>query len=225
MIKAVLLDIDDTLLDFARCAERSMAAGFQDFGLSYDPAMFAVFQRINNGLWAQIETGDITREELFAVRWNRIFEVLGIRSDGPAFEKRFLHHLEESAVPVDGAGKLVAYLAPRYMLCAASNGPHLQQVRRLEKAGMTPGITHVFTSQLLEAEKPSPAFFQRCFERLSGIAPEETMMIGDSLTADMAGAKAYGMQTCWYAPHAPKEMPVPRPDHIVTSLAEITAIL
>ena len=84
------------------------------------------------------------------------------------------------------------------MLCAASNGPYLQQLNRLEKAGMIDYFAHCFVSEQLGAEKPSQRFFDGCFAKLPGTLPEETMIIGDSLTADMAGGRQAGMHTCWY---------------------------
>lgn len=90
MLKAVLMDIDDTLLDFGKCAEQAMRIGFAEWGLPYDDSTYATFTRINDGLWLMIERGELTTQQLFEFRWNRIFEALGIQADGAAFEKRFL---------------------------------------------------------------------------------------------------------------------------------------
>ena len=49
-------------------------------------------------------------------------------------------------------------------------------------------------------EKPALRFFEKCMEELPEIAPEECLMIGDSLTADIAGGHAAGLKTCWYHP-------------------------
>ncbi len=108
MIKAVFLDVDNTLLDFDLCAVRVMRQCFEEFGLAFETSMYYdTFTRINNPLWEQIERGELTREELFRVRWTLIFRALGIDFDGPTFEKRFLALLETTAVPVPGAPELV----------------------------------------------------------------------------------------------------------------------
>ena len=103
MLKAVLMDIDDTLLDFGKCAEQAMRIGFAEWGLPYDDSTYATFTRINDGLWLMIERGELTTQQLFQFRWNRIFDALGIQADGAAFEQRFLDLLYETAIPVDGA--------------------------------------------------------------------------------------------------------------------------
>ncbi len=136
MLKAVLMDIDDTLLDFGKCAEQAMRIGFAEWGLPYDDSTYATFTRINDGLWLMIERGELTTQQLFEFRWNRIFEALGIQADGAAFEKRFLDLLYETAIPVDGADEICRYLKEKYILCAASNAFHDQQLNRLEMAGL-----------------------------------------------------------------------------------------
>ena len=67
-IKAVFIDIDNTLLDFNKCALWSMQKAFNDYGLSFENSMFDTFNMINNRLWLRIEKGELTKEELYACR-------------------------------------------------------------------------------------------------------------------------------------------------------------
>ena len=249
MIKAVLFDVDNTLLDFDAYVRESIKNGFREFGLGdYDDTMFDTFTEINNRLWRQIEQGSITYSALYANRWNLIFEALGVSFDGERFETYFREQLFDNAIPIDGAIKILRYLEGRYLLYVASNGPYEQQLHRLETGGLAPYLTHSFISENVGAEKPSRQFFDVCMERLRGrdvseekeilieespaadkdlsqLRPEEVMMIGDSLTADMGGGIAYGMKTCWYdrdGKGLPQGMAV---DHVVRSLGEIRDIL
>ncbi len=171
-----------------------------------------------------------TFAELIDVRWNRVFAAMGIDFDGRAFERYFRDALHESAIPEAGAKELLAYLHGKYTLCAASNGPYEQQVHRLEVGGMKDVFAHCFISEAVGAQKPDPAFFDHCFAKLraSGfpdLRPEETILIGDSLTSDIAGGKGYGMQTCWYR-REPKPVPAGgEPDFIVDRLEHVQEIL
>ena len=192
--------------------------------------MFDVFTSINTELWLSIEKGEIDLKELQRIRWNRIFESLGISADGIAFEKYFRQCLFESAIEENGALDLVKYLYGKYILCAVSNGPYLQQVNRLRLGGMLPYFTHLFISEEIGYSKPSQEFFTTCMSRLNEknnqeIMPCDIMIIGDSLSADMAGGIKMGMQTCYYNPHnksIPCKMNI---DYIVTSLKDIEYIL
>mgnify|MGYP000682470637 FL=1 len=77
-MKAIFIDIDNTLLDFDEYVRTTMAEGFAHFGLpAYQPEMYHVFTTENNKLWRQIEEGTLTFEELQKVRWNRIFAASG----------------------------------------------------------------------------------------------------------------------------------------------------
>ena len=86
MIKAVFIDIDDTLLDFDAYVKQTMREGFRHFGLkAYEPHMFTVFERINNALWDNIEKGTLDFAGLEKIRFNKVFEALGISFDGVTF--------------------------------------------------------------------------------------------------------------------------------------------
>ena len=57
-MKLILIDIDNTLLDFDAYIRQTMEEGFAHFGLRpYEPWMYDVFHRENNKLWRQIEEG------------------------------------------------------------------------------------------------------------------------------------------------------------------------
>ena len=223
MIKAVLLDVDNTLLDFSKCACAAMYDAARDFSLVLPEHAFPTFRRINDSLWQQIEAQTLTTDELYRIRWNRIFAELGVDFDGPTFEARFYRYLTTAAEKVDGADQLMAYLKDKYILCIASNAPYDQQVQRMEKAGYLPCLRHLFISEKIGAAKPAPAFFEACLSALSPLQPQEIMMIGDSLTADIAGAKACGIKTCWYRHGSDKDGSMA--DYCVADLREICEIL
>ena len=220
-MKAIFIDIDNTLLDFDAYVRTTMERGFAHFGLpAYHPEMYHTFTAENNKLWRQIEEGTLTFAELQKIRWNNVFAALGIHFDGPAFEHYFRAALHESAIPVPGAMELLQSLSGRALLCVASNGPYEQQLHRLEIGGMKPYFDYFFISEHAGAAKPAPAFFDYAFRELNEnrsvpILPQETLIIGDSLSSDIAGGLQYGMKTCYYrrpgAPAAPPGWTTPSP--------------
>ncbi len=203
MIRSVWLDLDNTLLDFDAYAQQAMREGFARFGFYYEPWMFAVFQEETNALWEAVGRGEMTREALEAVRWDRIFRRLGTAGDGAAFECFFKEGLLHSAILEPGARDLLCALSAKYPLCLASNGPVLQQTRRLEAGGLRGFFTHLFLSEDLGAFKPAREFFERALKRQNAglsqpLAPNEILMLGDSVSSDIEGAAAFGMKTCFY---------------------------
>lgn len=225
MKETVFLDIDNTLLDFHACAQASLVPAFASVGLRFLPDYIPVFHEVNDALWRQIEDGKLTREGLYAVRFHRLFAALGLSGDGDRAETEFRRAIAVSAEPVEGAHALLRYLYPRYTLCAASNSLHLQQVKRLTRAGMLPYFTHLFTSEMLGVAKPDPAFFEAAFRILGNPPKESAILIGDSLTADIRGGAAYGIRTCWYNPRGMTEPLDRKPTYTVKTLAEIQEFL
>lgn len=226
MIKAVFIDIDDTLLDFGKCAKYSMSESYKDFGLKFDDYMFPVFERINAGLWEQIEKGEITKNELYGKRWITVLGTFGITHiDGNEFEEHFTRHLSESAEKVHGAEELLKYLSSKYKIYAASNGPHEQQLKRLKKAELLQYFTDVFTSELLGVQKPEVAFFDACFGKIGNINNSEAVLIGDSLHADISGGIKCNMKTIWFNKKNSGTADGIHPAYTVNSLAEIKQII
>lgn len=225
MIQAVLLDIDDTLLDFGQASRLSIQEGFARLGLPFSEDVMAVFTQVNDELWRRLERGELTRERLYCLRWTQIFQRLGFSADGPAFDSAFRRDLARQVCPVEGALPLVQYLSARYVLCAASNGPYGQQLRRLGDAGMLPYFHHLFISEQIGFSKPAHAFYDHCFAALAPIQPSETIIVGDSLTADIAGGLAYGTSACWFNPKGLAAPDGCRPDFEIARLDELMHIL
>ena len=225
MIKVLLLDVDNTLMDFHECARQAMEITAKEQEILFSENIFEVFIRINNGLWQEIEKGTLTVEKLHQIRWNRVFDAIGLKRDGVAFEQGFLKNLAQGDATVEGAKDLLEYLAPKYTLCVASNAPYFQQTSRLSNAGLLGYFEKFFISETIGFSKPKKEFFDACMKELPDIKKEEIMMIGDSLSADIAGASAYGLETCWFNFGKEPAEKGAMADHMVDSLAEIKNIL
>ncbi len=210
MIRALFIDIDDTILDFVGYVKETMRIGFRKFGFpEYEPWMYDVFQEKNGELWRGLERGELTFEDIKRSRWNKIFSALGIEGDGQVFEDYFRVCLHDSGLLIPGAKETLEYLSSKYILFAASNGPEEQQRNRLKVAGINDLFADVFTSGGLGASKPTKEFFDLCMEKVNRysernnmrkIEKNEILMIGDSLTSDINGAVEYGLKSCLFDP-------------------------
>ena len=225
MITNVLIDVDNTLLDFNKCAEEAMKIGFSKWNIEYSDKVFPVFLEVNDSLWSKIETGEIDKPELYRLRWKTIFERLDIDADGPLFEQDFRNIFSESKEPVDGAYDILDYLSEKYTVSVASNASYWQQIKRLTNSDMLKYFSNIFNSEQIGYPKPEKKFFDACFEKFGNIPKDEVIIIGDSLSADINGGAAYGIKTLWFNYD---KIPVPKDskaDFIVKSLDEIKNIL
>ena len=223
-IKVVLIDIDNTLLDFNKGAEIAVGVAFNKCGLSFNKHCFNTFIEQNDLLWEKIERGELTREGLHQIRFKTIFNVLGITADGIMAETEFRKTLFDVAVPVDGALELVEYLSKKYKVYCASNAIYNQQINRLKLSKMHDYFSGFFISEKIGYQKPTKEFFDFCFYNMQ-VKPEQTIMIGDSLTADILGAKNYGLKSIWFNQFDKQNNSDIVPDYVVKELLQIKNML
>ena len=140
------------------------------------------------------------------------------------FEKYFRAALFDSAIHIEGATEILEYLNGRYILGVASNGPYEQQINRLIRGNMHHYFSHYFISEKIGYSKPSKEFFNHCLGALK-LPPSEILMIGDTLSSDMAGAIASGFKSCFFDKYASGKAKDFKIDYEITSLDEIKKFL
>ncbi len=86
---------------------------------------------------------------------------------------------------------------------------------KIERTGIGQYFTHIIISENIGVNKPDKAIFQHALD-LAGAEKEESLMIGDSLEADIYGALNFGMDAIYFNPfNAPKPADVPvQIDHL-----------
>lgn len=224
-IKAVLIDIDNTLLDFDKSAFIAMNETAKKHNVTFPEGYFDVFLRINDKLWKDLECGIIVKQDIYNNRWNMIFKKLGICADGKAFEEDFRKEMRTTAVPVDGAEDILKYLSEKYPIYTASNASKAQQKQRLEKTGLMKYITEMFTSEDIGFQKPAKEFFYFCIREMYPLHAEDVVMIGDSVDADIIGAKNFGIKSIWFDYNKNNFSNIDFTDYRITNLLEIKNIL
>lgn len=220
----VFIDIDDTLLDFTKCANDAIKSACNKFGVPYTTTLVDTFHPINLDLWHRLEKKEVTKEKLFDTRFQIVFDKLGIKADGIAFETAFRENFHESAILVDGARDLLEYLRSKYKVYVASNASMHQQTNRMKRAELDGYIDGYFVSEEIGFPKPQKEFFDACFKALPDVKPQDVVMIGDSLSADIKGACEYGLKTIWYN-HRNEPTAGVKCDYIVSRLSEVKNIL
>ena len=118
------------------------------------------------------------------------------------------------------AERVVKYLASKYPLTIISNGFKEVQYYKFEHSGLAPYFTHTFISEEVGINKPQPGIFQIALER-NAITADEAVMIGDSYSSDIDGAKAAGIDQIWIHEGETSETAT----HIVPNLADVMKVL
>jgi putative hydrolase of the HAD superfamily len=136
---------------------------------------------------------------------------------------RFLDFCSSKPGVVEGAHELMDYLKQKgYRMHMCSNGFHEVQYKKLAACGLRSYFDTIILSEDAGANKPSPLYFDYAL-KVSGADKATTLMIGDNLQTDIAGAHQAGLDTIlfnrWKVEHSDV------PTHIVATLGEIMNIL
>ena len=225
MLRTVFLDLDDTILDFSRAEAAALRRALTEADVPADNAVLARYHAINAAQWELLGEGVLTREQVLLGRFDILFGELGLVRSAGEICGRYEEYLAEGHWFVPGAEALLEALAPRYDLYLASNGTAEVQYRRLESAGIKGYFRGIFISQDLGADKPSPAFFQKCFAAIPGFSRERAVMVGDSLTSDIRGGKNAGLRACWFNPRGKPPRADIVPDYEISALDQLPALL
>lgn len=224
-LKTLLLDLDDTILDFGAAERAAISKTFRDMGLEPTEDLLQRYSDINVSQWEAFERGEISRQTVLTRRFDILFEELGICADSQSTEDRYRGYLGIGHYFVEGAEELLEYLFGKYDLYLASNGVAETQYSRLESAGICHYFKEIFISETTGHHKPEKAYFDYCFSRVEGFDPEKTMIIGDSLTGDIQGGINAGIKTCWVNRKGKPRRADILPDYEVHSLFELKELL
>ena len=198
----LLWDVDGTLLDFHAAENIGIHSLFVDFGLGEcTDEMIALYSAINANYWKKLETGEMSRAEILVKRFESFFNQIGVGPvDCEAFDAAYQKRLGETVIFRDKSYDLVKSLKGTIPQYAASNGTTVAQTGKLTKSGLINLLDGVFLSEQLGAAKPSAEFFEQVFKQIGAVNRERVLIVGDSLSSDILGAKNAGIKSCWYNP-------------------------
>ncbi|HEO8422024.1 Putative HAD-hydrolase yfnB [Mycobacteroides abscessus subsp. abscessus] len=223
--QTLLFDVDDTLLDFAAAEDNAFRLLMQEQGVSYSEEWKRQYQQLNQGLWKAFEEGKITRDEVVNTRFTLFFEKMGKKVDGALLEQSYREYLGEGNQLLDGAMELIMKVSNHFDLYIVTNGMSATQEKRLKASGLYPFFKAIFVSEDTGYQKPMKEFFDYCFDRIPLFNKETTLIIGDSLSADIQGGYNAGIDTCWINPLKKENKTDVQPTYEIAKLEELLIIL
>ncbi|BCD26286.1 2-haloalkanoic acid dehalogenase [Bacillus cereus] len=223
--KTLLFDVDDTLLDFQKAEKSALRMLFEEKGMSLTSEIEAQYKKINKSLWTAFEEGEINRDEVVNTRFSILFKEYGEEVDGILFENNYRSYLEEGNQLMEGALQFINQIQSEYDLYIVTNGISKTQDKRLRNAGLHALFQDIFVSEDTGYQKPMKEYFDYVFERIPNFVPEEGLIIGDSLSADMKGGYVAGIDTCWFNPERKLNDSGIIPTYEVHNFEELYALL
>jgi len=212
MIKHIFFDLDHTIWDFDKNAEETLNELYEHYqlhklGLNSADEFIAAYTENNHQLWMAYHIGQISKETLRAERFSKTFIQLGVHPELiPAqFEDDYVRLTPTRKNLFPGSEKVLAYLQQKYELHIISNGFKESTLTKMEVSGLNPYFKNVIISEDVGINKPDKAIFEYALDKAKALKPE-SIMIGDSIEADIRGAQEFGIEAIFFNPHN-KEIP------------------
>lgn len=223
----LFFDLDRTLWDFESNSRAVLAELCEErlrgpWGVGPE-AFIPVYEQINAELWVQMDGGLIPKEVLRAVRFKRTLAHFGI-GDGTLarqLDETYMERTPRRVGLMPGAMALLRDLKPHYDLHIITNGFTETQRLKMQASQIRGFFKAVVTSEMAGAAKPSGRIFRHAM-RSAGARVRESLMIGDSAQADVAGGRQVGMDQVHFVPEGGGD---PQATYRIQRLDELRAIL
>lgn len=221
----VLFDADHTLFDFDRASEEALAEVLDAHGAPWQSGMYAEYKQINVQCWTEHEQGLIDRDTLVYERFRRYFAHRQLGLDPVRTQQEYLHRLSTKPYLLPGADEMIAQLKGRVGLGYITNGMKEVQRPRLERIGWHTRFDVIVIAGEIGLSKPHRVYFEHVHRQLGTPDPAHVLVVGDSLTADIEGANAFGYHTCWYNPNGSTCHLDQGPDYTIGHLDHLMDVL
>ena len=240
--KAIFLDWDDTIGDWTTAEQKALQDIYATYRLDRLYPTFEdylnAYKPYNLELWGMYGRGEVTKEKLHFERFYRPLltgqqpiarsdlQQLTANVENMAHEigAEFLRLTNKYFCMMPDADRVVKYLAAKYPLTIISNGFKEVQYYKFEHSGLAKYFTHRLISEEVGINKPQPGIFEIALER-NGVTADEAVMIGDSYSSDIAGAKAAGIDQIWIKANGDGRMANETATYIVPTITEVMNIL
>ena len=221
----LLFDADNTLFDFDQAERNAHLLLCRAHGLAFSEEGYQLYHKCNADLWRDFDRGLCTKEYLLVERFRRYLAITGERADPEALNRDHLRALGEGAMLLPGAEELCRVLSRDHRLYLLTNAVASVQKTRFANSAIAPYFQGVFISEEVGVGKPDSAYYDYVFHAVPGLARDNALVIGDSLTSDIQGANNAGLPCCWFNPKGQPRPQGLRIDYEIRALEELYAIV
>lgn len=200
-ITDVFFDLDHTLWDFDKNSELTFDKIFKNrFPEVHTPHFIEQYVPINQECWKLYQFDKITHDELRYNRLKQSFDAIGYHITDAEIEivaNDYITLLPENNHLFEGAFEILDYLSDRYQLHIITNGFAKVQEKKMANANLVKYFKTLTNSELAGVKKPNTAIFDYALD-VAKTTKECSVMIGDSLEADVYGALNAGLDAIFF---------------------------
>lgn len=200
----IFFDLDHTLWDFDKNSAFTFQKIFIEQQINLEIEDFLeVYMPANLKFWKMYREEKITKSELRYQRLKSVFDTIGYPVSDQVINilsEEYINNLSTFNNLFPNAIEVLDYLQPNYKLHIITNGFQEIQDKKLRNSGIHSYFNHIIDSEMAGVKKPNPIIFNLALNRADA-KPHTSLMIGDSLEADILGAKAVGLHTIHFNAH------------------------
>ncbi|WP_299115365.1 YjjG family noncanonical pyrimidine nucleotidase [uncultured Winogradskyella sp.] len=200
-IKHVFFDLDHTLWDFDKNSGLTFEKIFKLSNIDANLDDFLqVYEPINLKYWKLYREERISKADLRYSRLKEAFDALKMAIEDKTINYlsvAYIDHLTTFNHLFEGTFEVLNYLKNKYELHIITNGFEEAQERKMKNSNIRDYFKTITNSEMVGVKKPNPKIFNFALDSASAL-PEESVMIGDSLEADIEGANNIGMDTIYF---------------------------
>ena len=203
-LTTLFFDLDHTLWDFETNSAMTFQKIFNEEKINFSLERFIeIYSPINHDCWKRYRNNKITHQELRVQRLERTFQALEYSCSPELLDRinqLYVDYLSDFTKLFEGTQQLLLKLRVRYEMHIITNGFETVQNHKMKNSGLQPFFGKVFTAEGVGFKKPSPQIFEFALNDTRKKA-SESLMIGDSLEADVEGALNVSMQAIHFNSH------------------------
>lgn len=196
-IKHIFFDLDHTLWDFDKNSKLTFKRIFELHQLSVQLDDFIeVYEPINLNYWKMYREERVNKADLRYGRLKETFDIINLKVEDDMINKLSVSYIEYLTTYnhlFEGTREILVYLHEKYDLHIITNGFEEAQERKLHNSQIRHYFKTVTNSEMVGVKKPNPKIFNFALKQANALAPE-SIMIGDSLEADIQGANNVGIE-------------------------------
>lgn len=226
--KHLFFDLDHTLWDFDANSEETLRELFATYQLDRHFSSFDDFSERyhhhNHQLWALYRKHGIDKKSLNLQRFLLPFKEVGFDDEliAAEFAAEYIRISPTKTRLFPSALEVLDRLKPHYTMHIITNGFREVQSVKLKNAGLSPYFSNVYISEVIGVQKPHPYFFEYSIKSCNA-RKKESLVIGDSIEADIEGAMKAGIDQVFFNPKNVE--PAPAATYTISNLNELIGIL
>lgn len=200
-IQHIFFDLDHTLWDFDKNSGLTFGKIFEIHEVDVSLEKFLnVYEPINFKYWKLYREEKVTKQELRYGRLKDTFNEIDISLSDQLIDnlsEDYIVYLSSFNYVFDSTYDVLDYLNAKYELHIITNGFEEAQEKKMKASNLRKYFSTVTNSEMVGVKKPNPKIFNFAMD-LANAKPEHSVMIGDSLEADIKGAIDVGMQALYF---------------------------